>query len=133
MNFLKKLEHVSISFFLSNIFLFNPFLCQVPRCFPSNKVFLVISGRVKWNPGGLCSIFDHKLSGFFVFCFVLFHFIVQILRSIQFDKTARINRNSLTGMSYEKDFKSFSKFTGKQLLWALVLIKLQDKNRLQRR
>ena len=34
----------------------------------------------------------------------------------------------------EKDvLKSFSKFTGKQLLWALVLIKLQDKNRLQRR
>ena len=34
----------------------------------------------------------------------------------------------------EKDvLKSFSKFTGKQLLWGLVLIKLQAKKRLQHR
>ena len=43
-------------------------------------------------------------------------------------------RSSLPEAFCEKDvLKSFSKFTGKQLLWGLVLTKLQAKKRLQRR
>ena len=43
-------------------------------------------------------------------------------------------RSSHPEVFCEKDvLKSFSKFTGKQLLWGLVLIKLQAKKRLQRR
>ena len=43
-------------------------------------------------------------------------------------------RSSRPEVFCEKDvLKSFSKFTGKQLLWGLVLIKLQAKKRLQHR
>ena len=43
-------------------------------------------------------------------------------------------RSSRPEVFCEKDeLKSFSKFTGKQLLWSLVLIKLQAKKKLQRR
>ena len=43
-------------------------------------------------------------------------------------------RSSRPEVFCEKDvLKSFSKFTGKQLLWGLILIKLQVKKRLERR
>ena len=65
--------------------------------------------------------------------------ITKIGRSQQMFLKTRHNpykgfRSSCPEVFCEKDvLKSFSKFTGKQLLWGLVLIKLQAKKRLERR